>query len=169
MQVQTAKHNRDLSALQEPKPAYRLSNSLKINVSAERVWALLSDFHGLQTWAERVTDLYAIGQLSNGLGAARRCHVRGLGAIDEIVTVWGEGQQLGYRVSPVGPLGVAHSLWRIEAIGQDACKVTLTLRYDLKFGSIGKLLHFLVLKRLLQANIDRVMTILKTHLESSTD
>ena len=91
-----------------------ITDSIKITASRNSVWAVLSDFHHVDRWAARVIRVDRLEGPDHGLGASRRCDVKGAGVIEEIISRWEEGEMLGYDVSPLGPLGSALSIWRIQ-------------------------------------------------------
>ncbi len=148
------------------RAAHRIQGETLIAASASAAWDVLSDFHGVDTWARPVTRVVALGPAARGVGAARRCDIRGLGAVDEVVTVWEEGRRLGYRVSPVGPIGRSESLWEIEPVGPLSTRVRLRLDYDMRFGPLGALLHALLVRRLLGRNLPGALAAPKRRVET---
>ena len=130
------------------------------------VWEILSDFHAVDTWVPRVARVVPIGETKRGLGTARHCDVRGLGGLDEVVNVWEESRRLGYRVTPVGPIGRSQSLWEIEPVGPKSARVKLRLDYDMRLGPLGALLHAVLVRRLLERNLPGALALLKRRVET---
>lgn len=137
-----------------------------IDAAPVAVWEVLSDFHGVDTWAPIITRVVDIGPTARGVGTARHCHLRRLGGIDEVVAVWEEGRRLSYRVSPLGPIGGSQSSWEIEPLAEQSTRVKLRLDYDLRFGPLGALLHALVVRRLLVRNLPSALAALKRRVET---
>lgn len=140
-----------------------------IAAAPEAVWAVLSDFHHVDRWAPRVSRVVPVGESVGGLGMARRCDVRGLGRVDEVVNVWEAGRRLGYSVAPVGPIGPAQSLWALDPTADGVTRVILRLSYDMRFGALGKLLHGLLVGRLLSRGLSGALALLRRHVESGRD
>jgi ribosome-associated toxin RatA of RatAB toxin-antitoxin module len=142
------------------------SGSIRVNAPRARVWAVLSDFHNVDAWAERVRRVEAVGSVGHGLGAQRQVWVKGAGRLRETVVCFEEQRRFGYRVSPIGPIGEALSLWTVEPAGEDACDVTLQLQYRLRFGLIGRVLHDAIARRLIVARVAPVLAALKHYAET---
>lgn len=151
-----------------PLRAFRhhVHGETRIEAPANAVWAVLSDFHGVADWAPLVTRVLDTGPTPNGVGAARSCTLRGLGCVDEVVVLWEEGERLGYRVTPLGPIGVSTSLWTLAPVDASATLVTLRLDYDLRFAWFGRLLHTLVARRLLERSLPGALALLKRRVET---
>jgi len=151
----------------EKLPAnYSLNKSLTINAPLDKVWAVLSDFNDVYTWAPTVTHSYALNTKSQQIGAARHCEIKGFGGIDEIVTQWKEKSGFTYTVSDLGPLTGAQSRWNIEKVGEHQTKLDIELAYNLKFSIIGKLLHSLMMRSKLSDSLDLTLTAIRNRVES---
>ncbi len=146
--------------------AYRVEGERVMGAPPDAVWAVLSDFHAVDRWAPRVKRVIPSGECTRGIGMGRHCDIRGLGGVDEVVNVWEENRRLGYRVTPVGPIGTSQSLWEIEAVGTGSAKVKLRLDYDMRLGPLGTLLHALLVRRLLEKNLPGALALLKRRVES---
>ena len=145
---------------------WEVSGSTFIAAPPERVWATLADFHRLDRWAPTVRKVEPVGPLRSGVGTARRMGVERLGHLLEVVTVWDEGERLGYRVSPLGPIQTSESLWRLES--EDAgCRVHLSLEYELRFGGLGRLLHRVIARKLIERRLPRILSLLQRHVEGT--
>jgi hypothetical protein len=132
---------------------YQASSNLEIDASQAEVWALLAEFSTVSQWAPQVKESHAIGKGERCVGAGRHCELDGFGAIDEIITTWEEGTGFVYSVSPLGPLDKAFSAWWLTPIGNDRCRLRVTLSYDLRFGAFGKMMHSLVMRKKLEASL----------------
>jgi hypothetical protein len=137
-----------------------------IGAAPGAVWEVLSDFHGVDTWAPIITRVVDIGPTARGVGAARHCDFRRLGGVDEVVAVWEEGRRLSYRVSPLGPIGASQSSWEIEPVGERSARVKLRFDYDMRFGPVGVLLDALAVHRLLARNLPGALAALKRRVET---
>ncbi len=142
---------------------HRVAGERRIEVPPAAVWEVLSDFHRVGAWAPRVTRVVPIGPTRRGIGTARRCRIRGLGRVDEVVNVWEEGRRLGYHVTPLGPIGASQSLWEVESDDSGCARVALRLDYDMRFGPLGALAHVLAVRRLLERNLPGALALLRRH------
>ena len=140
---------------------HRIEGERLVEAEPAAVWSVLSDFHRVDRWAPRVKRVVPLGPAASGLGMARRCDIRGLGHVDEVVNVWEDGRRLGYRVTPVGPIGASQSLWELQPDGTDGTRVRLQLDYDVRFGAFGELLHVAVLRRLLERALPDALALLR--------
>lgn len=140
--------------------------SIEMAATPAAVWAVLSDFRGVDKWSRGVR-VSPLGSIAQGMGAGRHCEIQGLGAVDEVVFQWEPEQRLSYRVSPVSLFGPSISRWWIESAGLQKTHVTQRFEYDMRFGVIGALLHALVVKRKLAEAQPKVLKQLKKHVESS--
>ncbi len=141
---------------------HRLVGERVIEAPTEAVWNVLSDFHGVDRWAPRVTRVIALGEVKRGLGAARHCDLRGLGGIDEVVNVWEEGRRLGYEVTALGPIRRSQSLWELAPVAGHT-RVRLQLGYEMRFGTLGRWLEPVAVRPLLGRNLPGALALLRRH------
>ncbi len=147
-------------------PDEEASASIRVNSPAPLVWAVLSDFHHVDAWAERVRRVEPVGDIKAGLGAGRRVVVKDAGRIEETITCWEEGRRIGYSVSPIGPIAQSLSLWTIEATDPTACKVSLQLKYKLRRGWINRVLHASIVRPRIAGRLTPILTALKHYVET---
>lgn len=147
-------------------PRYFSETQTEIAASPAAVWAVLSDFRGLEKWAPRVR-VSPLGDKDRGIGAGRRVEVPGLGTVDEVVIQWEPEQRLSYSVTPVSVFGPGIARWRIESAGPRKTRVTERFEYDMRFGFVGALLRALVVKRKLAEAQPRMLKQFKKGVESS--
>ena len=147
---------------------FQLAADVVVRTPAKKVWDVLADFSAADTWAPQVTKSYALGTTDRGEGAARHCDIKGFGSVSEVVTEWIEGRSFVYRVTPLGPLGVAHSRWSVREIDSSSSRVSVEFGYDVRFGVLGSLLHKLVMRPKLEAAIPQTLIALKARVETGT-
>lgn len=142
------------------------TGSIAITAPARSAWAVLADFHHVDKWAERAQAVEPMGAVSSGLGAGRRVMVKGIGAIEETITHWEENRTVGYMVSPIGPIGRSLSLWTIKEEDSDACVATLQLRYNMRYGPIGAILHVALVRARIASHITPILNAFKYYVET---
>lgn len=145
---------------------HTVSRARRVEAPPDAVWALLSDFHGVDRWAPLVVRVSELGDVAAGPGMARRCELRWLGRVDEVVNVWEPGARIGYRVTALGPVQASQSLWVLEPDDQGGTCVRLRLAYRMRFGILGRLLDALVVRRILARNLRGALALLRRHLLS---
>lgn len=149
------------------KLRYFSETQTEIAASPAAVWAVLSDFRGLEKWAPRVR-VSPLGNVERGIGAGRRVVVPGLGTVDEVVIQWEPEQRLSYSVTPVSVFGAGIARWRLEPAGPRNTRVTERFEYDMRFGIFGALLRALVVKRKLAEAQPNMLKQFKKGVESSS-
>ncbi len=145
---------------------YHIGTDLIVQAPAEKVWDVLADFSAVDTWVPLVTKSYVVGDKDRGVGVQRRCNLERFGEISEVVTEWNEGRSLSYRVSSLGPLQFSQNSWTLVEIDETSCKVVLDLDYDMRFGVVGRLMHALVMGKLLRKRIPNAIQLLKKRAET---
>lgn len=140
-----------------------------IEASPEVIWAVLSDFHRVDRWAPLVTRVRPLGTVPSGPGMGRRCQLRRLGRVDEVVNVWEPLERIGYRVTPLGPVDTSQSLWELESNGAGGTHVRLRLSYGMRFGIVGRLLDAFAVRRILARSLEGALALLRRHVLESGD
>ena len=107
-----------------------------------------------------------LGTTDQGVGAIRHCDIKGFGGIDETITEWTDGRSYTYRVTPLGPLDVAHSRWTVRAIDETSSELIVEFGYDVRFGLFGKLLHKIIMRKKLEQTIPQTLDALKRRVET---
>ena len=64
------------------------------------VWAVLADYPNIADWNVGVEKSYAIGDLTEGVGAVRHCDLT-VGAMDETVTTWVDEETMVIALSEI--------------------------------------------------------------------
>lgn len=147
---------------------FHLAADVVVRAPAKKVWDVLADFSAADTWAPQVTKSYALGTKDRGEGAVRHCDIKGFGSVSEEVTEWFEGRSFVYSVTPLGPLGVAHSRWTVLEMDDSSSRVSVEFGYDVRFGVFGSLLHKLMMRPKLEAAIPQTLVALKARVETGT-
>ena len=74
------------------------SESIEVRAGAGAVWNLLADIGSIYEWNPGVESSWKISRGKPGLGATRRCELRGKGYLDEDVVGWEPERALTMRV-----------------------------------------------------------------------
>ncbi len=145
----------------------QLTRRVRIDASAEKVWAVLADFGGVSKWAPTITESRSLTEANGGVGARRTCtHVK-MGEIEEVIVEWEEGRRYSYdfyRGLPM-PIKSLNNDWSVESDG-DGAVVTLLMNFQTKFGPLGLLMESLVLRRMMEKETIVTLAGLKYHTET---
>ncbi len=150
---------------------HRYQHTQRANVIIEApssdVWQVLADFSAVDTWVPFVESSHIEGNIEQGVGIQRHCDLGKAGKISEKVTAWNEGKSLSYEVSGLGPMKALENNWDISEQGPNRSKVDVELKYTVKFGLLGRVLHFFVLSPVLKKRIKSgALMLLKKRVET---
>ena len=134
------------------------------SASPDEVWAVLSDFAAISSWAPNVDHSCLLSEQSEGVGMVRRIQTD-RSTIVETVEIWQPGSTLAYRITGLPPvIKSVTNTWRIVASG-DSTAVSLTTEIDTGPRPPQRLIAKAVGKRLGAAS-DQMLEGLTQHLES---
>ena len=135
-----------------------------VNAPAERVWEVISDYGGVHKFHPMVKTSPILTKNARGLGAKRRCEFYDRTSVVEEITKWDEGKSISVVLSEASmPLKRANATIRISPINGDSSEVTLAMDYDVKYGSMGKLMDMLMMRRMMQKMFFKVLKGLEHH------
>ncbi|MCH7910422.1 MAG: SRPBCC family protein [Candidatus Hydrogenedentes bacterium] len=118
-----------------------VSVSRKVNVPAEKVWKILSDFGGVHKFHPLVERSPLKSDNNSGLGSTRVCHFYDKTSITEKVVKWNEGRGYTVEISDMSmPLKKAQARLQVEPADGDTCLATMEMTYVVKFGVLGVLM-----------------------------
>lgn len=146
---------------------HAISTEVTINAPAAEVWDVLADFSAVDTWVTFVESSHIEGTVERGVGIERRCDLGKAGKISETVTGWDEGKSMEYRVSGFGPMKGLLNSWAVREIDPSHSRVHVELKYQVKFGALGRFLNAVILGRVLKKQIGSgVVILLKNRVET---
>jgi uncharacterized protein YndB with AHSA1/START domain len=118
------------------------------NVKVERtlaaprssVWEVLADYPNIADWNEGVTNSFAIGEATEGVGAQRQCELVPTGAIRmrETVAEWIPEEKMVIAIDKIEkmPLKQATMTFTLSADGQST-PITMSYDYEPKGGPLA--------------------------------
>ena len=116
----------------------KMTASVCIAASSEKVWAVLSDLERIPLWVPAIKRAHCPAQ-RRGVGASRICELKQATILETIVE-WEEGRSFRYRGEGAPMMKSATNLWAVEARGAETM-VTSTAEAELKGGVFGRLLE----------------------------
>lgn len=75
-------------------------SEVRVDATAESVWAALADFGGVSRWDPAAIDSQMVSEQAKGVGAERRTQHSRHGAILETVTAWEDGRRMAVESHP---------------------------------------------------------------------
>lgn len=137
----------------------------EISSPPEAVWRVLTDFGGIHRWNPNLKHAHLLeGSHSRGLGARRHCLMSdGRNYIREEVIAWEEGRS--YTVSiyeGTMPLERAEATLAV-APSPNGATVSMTMRYVPKYGWLGWLFDWLMLRWMMRRLCGQVLRGLDQH------
>lgn len=151
-----------------PDGALTITQSRNLPFSVQQVWPVLADFHRVDRFHPYVHAVDAVGEARCGVGAKRRCHLRGVPAVEEEVTEWSEGH--GYQVrgsTPFDFLGEVRGA--MSVVERSAgCEARFELVFRPKLGVIGRVLGAFWVEELAAQMGAHILLGLEHHLHTGT-
>ena len=146
-----------------------IDHDLTAHCPPQAIWALLADLEAVSRYNPGVRAAALRGAQRTGVGAARACELRPQGRVVERVTHWDDGRALGLEVAESDwPIHFMRWVTRLQPTPEGGTRVTQSLEYQVKFGSVGWLLDQFVMRRRLTASVDTVLASLIKHAEGSS-
>jgi len=122
--------------------------SIDVDASADRVWAVLGRFMHIDEFHPWVSKVEVLSKETAGVGACRRCHFKDGSSLVEKVVEWQEGRFYRVELSESAlPFNEAVTRFGVEPLGPARSRVTLRMRYQVKYGPIGWLMGKTVMER----------------------
>ena len=115
--------------------------TMEMDASQQQVWGVFGRFMHINEFHPRVTKVDALTEATTGIGAARRCHFKdGTSAVEKVVA-WQEGSSYQVQLTEFSmPLKQLFMSLSVDPIAANRSRVTMQLRYDVKFGPLGWLM-----------------------------
>jgi len=119
--------------------------TVKRTVAAPRssVWAVLADYPNIVDWNDGITNSYAIGDATEGVGAQRQCELapNGKMRMRETVTEWLPEEKMAIAIDNMEKMPVKQaSMTFILADGGDTTPFTMSYDYEPKGGPLAFIL-----------------------------
>ncbi len=106
------------------------------SVTPAAIWKILSDLPALPEWAPGIDGAEVTSDQNTGVGAVRRVATAQFGQIEHHVTVWDEGAVFAYQTADSGPFSRTLTTYTIRPTSDGSAKVTVTLAFDTKPGTM---------------------------------
>jgi uncharacterized protein YndB with AHSA1/START domain len=144
-----------------------LHNAIHIDASPDKVWSVLTSLDALEHYDPGVTHVDIVSDVKAGPGSARKCDLKPGGWFKERVTTWRPHEELAFELYectlPVKSLVHRYTL-KPEGAGT---RVEQHMQYRLKFGPVGALMDFLMVRRQWDLGVKGFFAGLKRYVEKT--
>ena len=144
-----------------------IHNEITVNASLDKVWAVLTDLELLDKYDPTVKKSTLVSAEKNGIGAKRRVDMLdGKNWFEEKVSVFKPNEALTYELTACSfPIHQLKHSYSFEKAG-DQTRVKQVMEYTVKFGSFGKLLDGLMMRKQSDSGIKKFFAGLKSYAET---
>lgn len=131
--------------------AHHVENTVRLTVSAKKVWKVLSDFGGIEKFAPTIDSSPIVNGKHSGLGAKRQCvFYDGSSVVEEIVE-YKEGQSITVALSEYSmPLKSATATMKVTSIDARTSDITMSMDFVVKGGPLGWIMGFFMMRPLMK-------------------
>jgi len=147
-----------------------VSASRRIYASPEKIWPLIADVREIAHWHFNLASVDLLTHEATGIGAARRCNFHDGTSVREDVVAADENRKLRVELSE---FSVPMKHLELEIALQDksggVTEVVMTLRYVMKFGSLGKVLGATAVRKQLTVVVGKLLAGLDHHVTTGQD
>lgn len=133
----------------------------------DAVWNALADFGGIYRFHPLVEHSPLNDGPSQGLGAERTCHFYDGNHIQERVVDVQDQQAIEVEIFEGSmPLACANARFELESDQQTSTHLRMTLRYEPKFGVLGRVMDTLMMRRKFTGMMTLLLGALDEHLRT---
>ncbi len=148
-----------------------ITKRVTIDASAGRVWEVLADFGNVAPWGPTVVESRIIDKSKKNkrVGTVRVLRHRSNKEVEEVVSAWQERK--GFTVEfPVagGAIKSFSQQWSLEGT-KDEALVTVIMRYDVRWGVLGRFLDLIMLKKHFSRELTLGLAGLKHYVETGEE
>ncbi|NQZ27167.1 MAG: SRPBCC family protein [Colwellia sp.] len=144
--------------------AHHTENTIKVNISVEKIWQVLEDFSSVEKFAATIKSSPIVNDISSGLGAKRLCTFTDGSSLVEEIIEYQEGQGYKMALSEFSlPLKSMQAEMRVKAIDANSCELYMSANFVVKAGPLGWLLGQLIMRPVMKSVFKKVMTGLAYH------
>ncbi|MEE8217889.1 MAG: SRPBCC family protein [Vicinamibacteria bacterium] len=140
-----------------------------INAPRETVWRRLADLGGIHVFHPGLSGSHLLGDQPEGIGARRRCELKGGGHLDEEVVEWADQESLALTITGgkgLPPFVRAGGRFTLSDGENGGTVVGLALEYQLRFGWLGSLMDRLMVRREFERTVPAILKGLKRRAEA---
>lgn len=143
-----------------------IHNEIDIDAPADKIWSVLATPDLLEKYDSTVRKSSLISDVKTDCGAKRKVEMQdGKNWFEEVITVCEAGKSLTYELTacsfPVNKLTHSYSFQKLD--GQT--RVLQVMEYTVKFGILGKIMDYLIIRKRSDTGIKKFFAGLKSYIE----
>lgn len=148
-----------------------ITSEVQINAPVEKVWRIMADFGGIYKYNPNVSSSHSTSAANSGVGATRHCDLLPAGSVEERISEWNEGRD--YKVDIFQGKGVPPFKTAVARLSirpqNNGSRVQMRFDYHIKFGLIGRLLDWLMVKKQFGKAVPSILAGLKHYAETGEE
>ena len=146
-----------------------IQRQIRINAPKTHVWEALADFGGVYKYSPGVIESKSTTEANEGVGAARVCQLAPMGAVEERILTWREGESYSLEIfdgKKVPPFKHAIATISLQSTGPNDTLVNIDFDYALKYGPIGAVMNLMMVRTFLDKGFAGLLAGLKHYAET---
>lgn len=144
--------------------AHHIERTLKVNVSAEKIWQVLENYSGVENFTATIKSSPIVGDIQSGLGAKRKCTFNDGSSLVEEIIEFNQGQGYKMELSEYSyPLKSMFAEMRVTKIDANTSEIFMSSEFIVKGGPLGWLMGTLLMSPMMKGVFKTVMTGLAYH------
>ncbi|MDC5851712.1 SRPBCC family protein [Vibrio europaeus] len=147
--------------------AHFTEQTITLNVPAEKVWRVLSDFSSVERFAPTIKSSPIVGDKHSGLGAKRLCTFQDGSSLVEEIIDFDEGR--GFKMSVAEhslPLTHMQAEMKVAKVDENRSQVYMSTEFVVKGGIFGKIMGHVIMRPVMKSVFTKVITGLAYHSET---
>jgi hypothetical protein len=147
---------------------HHIERTLKVNVSADKIWQVLENYSGIENFAATIKSSPIVGDIQSGLGAKRKCTFNDGSSLVEEIIEYNQGQGYKMELSEYSyPLKNMFAEMRVKKIDANTSELFMSSDFIVKGGPLGWLMGALLMSPMMKGVFKKVMTGLAYHAATS--
>ncbi len=143
---------------------HHVESSLRINAPADKVWAILNDFGGVDKFSIGVEKSPIIGEKNSGLGAKRHCVFYDQSSVVEEIIEYEANKSFKVVLSEFSmPMKAMYAGFSVAKLSESNCVVSMTMNFTVKFGPLGALMGLLMMRPVMKGVQKKLLSGLAYH------
>lgn len=139
--------------------AHHTENTLKVNLPADKLWAILADFSSVEHFAATIKSSPIVGDIQSGLGAKRCCTFNDGSSLVEEIIEFQDGQGFKMELSEHSlPLKSMFAEMKVTAIDANSSEVYMSADFVVKGSPLGWIMGHLIMRPVMKGVFKKLMS-----------
>ena len=142
----------------------KVEKTVLVKADIRQVWDVVSDMGGVYKYHPLVDKSPVLSENAFGIGATRRCEFYDGSSVVEEVVGLKEGEELKVALSNFSmPFKSADATMSLKKASDKSTYVTLQMMYKMKYGVVGVILGYFMIKPIMKKTFVKVLNGLNDH------